>query len=85
MGKLTSRDQLGVVTRAYFAQRSVQYLTRTFHLSDLSSDFTQTDILEDFYNSLEMTLEGKADESAIYMGTLWTVPLHFYIFCCDAA
>ncbi|GFZ51075.1 Late secretory pathway protein avl9 [Saitozyma sp. JCM 24511] len=47
------RDKLGVVTRAYFAQR----------------DFTQTDILEDFYTSLEDSLEGKASESAIYMGT----------------
>lgn len=32
------------------------------------SDFTQTDILEDFYTSLEDSLEGKASESAIYMG-----------------
>ncbi|WVR09652.1 hypothetical protein IAU60_006726 [Kwoniella sp. DSM 27419] len=47
------RDQLGVVTRAYFAQK----------------DFTQTDILEDFYNGLENSLEGKSGEEAIYMGT----------------
>ncbi|KAK8853450.1 hypothetical protein IAR55_004157 [Kwoniella newhampshirensis] len=47
------RDRLGVVTRAYFAQR----------------DFTQTDILEDFYTSLESSLEGKSGEGAIYMGT----------------
>ncbi|WVQ83691.1 hypothetical protein IAT38_005835 [Cryptococcus sp. DSM 104549] len=47
------RDRLGVVTRAYFAQR----------------DFTQTEILEDFYRSLETSLEGKSGEGAIYMGT----------------
>lgn len=48
------RDRLGVVTRAYFAQR----------------DFGSTQILHDFYESLEMGLEGKAGESAIYMGEL---------------
>ncbi|WWC91958.1 uncharacterized protein L201_006911 [Kwoniella dendrophila CBS 6074] len=47
------RDNLGVVTRAYFAQR----------------DFTQTEILEDFYTSLETSLEGKSNEGAIYIGT----------------
>ncbi|WWC72258.1 uncharacterized protein I206_106220 [Kwoniella pini CBS 10737] len=47
------RDKLGVVTRAYFAQR----------------DFTQTEILEDFYTSLESSLEGKSGEGAIYIGT----------------
>ncbi|OCF77551.1 hypothetical protein I204_01541 [Kwoniella mangroviensis CBS 8886] len=47
------RDKLGVVTRAYFAQR----------------DFTQTEILEDFYTSLESSLEGKSNEGAIYIGT----------------
>lgn len=46
------RDRLGVVTRAYFAQR----------------DFGSTQILHDFYESLEAGLEGKAGESAIYMG-----------------
>ncbi|WVW86427.1 hypothetical protein I302_108475 [Kwoniella bestiolae CBS 10118] len=46
-------DKLGVVTRAYFAQR----------------DFTQTEILEDFYTSLESSLEGKSNEGAIYIGT----------------
>ncbi len=30
-------------------------------------DSTQTDILEDFYESLEGSLEGKSGESAIYM------------------
>ncbi|EIW72030.1 hypothetical protein TREMEDRAFT_26165 [Tremella mesenterica DSM 1558] len=40
------RDRLGVVTRAYFAQR----------------DFTQTGILEDFYTSLETSLQGKSGE-----------------------
>ncbi|WWC64850.1 uncharacterized protein I303_107464 [Kwoniella dejecticola CBS 10117] len=47
------RDKLGVVTRAYFAQR----------------DFTQTEILEDFYTSLESSLEGKSGEGAMYIGT----------------
>ncbi|ODN95301.1 hypothetical protein L198_04694 [Cryptococcus wingfieldii CBS 7118] len=47
------RDRLGVVTRAYFAQR----------------DFTHTQILEDFYHSLETSLQGKSGEEAIYMGT----------------
>ncbi|KAL7424505.1 hypothetical protein Q5752_000189 [Cryptotrichosporon argae] len=47
------RDRLGVVTRAFFAQR----------------DFEHTDILEDFYTSLESGLEGKSGEGAIYMGT----------------
>lgn len=46
------RDRLGVVTRAYFAQR----------------DFGETTILEDFYTSLETSLEGKSGEEAIYMG-----------------
>lgn len=32
-------------------------------------DFSQTQILEDFYASLEDGLRGKATESAIYMGT----------------
>ena len=32
------------------------------------SDFTQTDLLEDFYTSLEASLEGKSGEGAIYMG-----------------
>ncbi|WVO21733.1 uncharacterized protein IAS62_003045 [Cryptococcus decagattii] len=47
------RDRLGVVTRAYFAQR----------------DFGETKLLEDFYTSLETSLEGKSGEEAIYMGT----------------
>ncbi|BEJ15278.1 hypothetical protein CspHIS471_0410450 [Cutaneotrichosporon sp. HIS471] len=47
------RDRLGVVTRTFFAQR----------------DFGSTQILNDFYESLEAGLEGKAGESAIYMGT----------------
>lgn len=46
------RDRLGVVTRAFFAQR----------------DFGNTQILEDFYESLNASLEGKAGENAIYMG-----------------
>lgn len=48
------RDRLGVVTKAFFAQR----------------DFGSTQILQDFYTSLEASLEGKAGESAIYMGEL---------------
>ncbi|KAL1405262.1 hypothetical protein Q8F55_008888 [Vanrija albida] len=47
------RDRLGVVTRAFFAQR----------------DFGSTQILQDFYLSLEASLEGKFSEHAIYMGT----------------
>lgn len=35
------------------------------------SDFTQTEIIEDFYNSLESSLEGKSGEGAIYMGESW--------------
>ena len=31
-------------------------------------DFTRTEIIEDFYASLESTLEGKTGEGAIYMG-----------------
>jgi len=31
-------------------------------------DFTQTQILDDFYASLDSTLEGKVGEGAIYMG-----------------
>ncbi|WVF67348.1 hypothetical protein IAT40_002103 [Kwoniella sp. CBS 6097] len=49
----TVSDRLGIVTRAYFAQK----------------DFTQTEILEDFYESLESSLEGKSGEGSIYMGT----------------
>lgn len=45
-------------------------LAQGLRLLTIFSDFTQTDILEDFYNSLELSLEGKADESAIYMGEL---------------
>lgn len=48
------RDRLGVVTKAFFAQR----------------DFGSTQILQDFYVSLEASLEGKAGENAIYMGEL---------------
>lgn len=46
------RDRLGVVTRAFFAQR----------------DFGSTQILDDFYLSLEASLDGKFSEHAIYMG-----------------
>ncbi|KZT55479.1 hypothetical protein CALCODRAFT_437159, partial [Calocera cornea HHB12733] len=47
------RDKLGVVTRAYFNQL----------------DFAETDILVDFYASLEGSLSGQLTESALYMGT----------------
>lgn len=53
------RDRLGVVTKAFFAQR----------------DFGSTQILQDFYTSLEASLEGKAGESAIYMGELLDIGL----------
>lgn len=48
------RDKLGVITRAFFAQR----------------DFEETEILEHFYRSLEHALkdEEQTDESAISMG-----------------
>jgi Transport protein Avl9 len=50
------RDKLGVVTRAFFNQL----------------DFTETDILVDFYNTLETSLRTQLTESGFYMGTsLW--------------
>lgn len=63
-----------MVTRAYFAQRSVFFCPvasgRLCWVELINCrDFTQTEIIEDFYNSLESTLEGKAGEGAIYMGT----------------
>lgn len=48
------RDRLGIVTRAYFAQR----------------DFIETGILIDFYDSLNAGFQGKTDEVAITMGQL---------------
>lgn len=36
----------------------------------MGRDFTQTDIIDDFYHSLESSLEGKSGEGAIYMGEL---------------
>ena len=53
LSKFLSRDKLGVVTRAYFAQR----------------DFSDTTILSDFHSSLETDLRTKLTESAFYMGT----------------
>ncbi|THH14534.1 hypothetical protein EW146_g5804 [Bondarzewia mesenterica] len=47
------RDRLGVVTMALFEQR----------------DFTETDILVDFYESLERSLRSQLTESGLYMGT----------------
>lgn len=48
------RDKLGVITRAFFAQR----------------DFENTEILEHFYKSLEHALkdDDQTSENAIYMG-----------------
>lgn len=66
--ELTGRDQLGVVTRAYFAQRSASFPPYTGSKLIGGRDFTQTQILDDFYASLESTLEGKVGEGAIYMG-----------------
>jgi hypothetical protein len=68
--ELTDSDQLGVVTRAYFAQRSA-YNHGSYQFSWHNRDFTQTQILDDFYASLESTLEGKVGEGAIYMGTIF--------------
>ena len=36
----------------------------------LCRDFTQTQLLEEFYSSLEKTLEGKSSEGSIYIGEL---------------
>ncbi|KAG8755491.1 late secretory pathway protein avl9 [Serendipita sp. 396] len=47
------RDKLGVVTQALFNQR----------------DFTETDILVEFYNTLEASLRTQLTESGFYMGT----------------
>ncbi|KAG9315875.1 transport protein Avl9-domain-containing protein [Chiua virens] len=47
------RDRLGVVTRTLFAQR----------------DFTDTKILVEFGNSLEMSLRTQLTESGLYIGT----------------
>lgn len=49
---LGNREKLGVVTRAFFAQR----------------DFTSTDILVDFYSSLQSSMRGKVSESTMHMG-----------------
>jgi hypothetical protein len=54
------RDKLGVVTRAFFNQL----------------DFTETDILVDFYNTLETSLRTQLTESGFYMGTsVWVYHL----------
>ncbi|KAG8835833.1 late secretory pathway protein avl9 [Serendipita sp. 399] len=47
------RDKLGVVTQALFNQR----------------DFTETDILVEFYSTLEASLRTQLTESGFYMGT----------------
>jgi len=36
----------------------------------IASDFTQTDIIRDFYGALNNNLEDKSGENAIYMGKL---------------
>lgn len=54
------RDKLGVVTRAFFAQR----------------DFSQKELLSLFYDSLEIGLKGKENESSMYIGTSLRELLH---------
>lgn len=56
------RDKLGVVTRAFFNQL----------------DFTEMDILVDFYNTLEMSLRTQLTESGFYMGTSIRELLHAF-------
>lgn len=50
---MSPRDKLGVITQALFNQR----------------DFTETDILVAFYNTLETSLRTQLTESGFYMGT----------------
>jgi hypothetical protein len=50
--QLPRRDKLGVVTRAFFNQR----------------DFSETDILVQFYERLEASLRTQLTESGLYMG-----------------
>ena len=52
--QLLCRDKLGVVTRAFFNQR----------------DFSETDILVQFYERLEGSLRTQLTESGLYMGML---------------
>lgn len=47
------RDKLGLITRAFFAQR----------------DFTSTAILVDFYASLQLSMRGAISETTFQMGT----------------
>ena len=49
-----ARDRLGVVTKALFAQR----------------DFTDMTILDEFHESLELSLRSQLTESGLYMGEL---------------
>lgn len=56
------RDKLGVVTRAFFNQR----------------DFTEMDILVDFYSTLENSLRTQLTESGFYMGTSIRELLHAF-------
>ncbi|KAG7553558.1 hypothetical protein FFLO_02990 [Filobasidium floriforme] len=53
-------DKLGVVTRAFFAQR----------------DFSSTELLPQFYNSIEVSLRDKGNESSMYIGTSLRELLH---------
>ncbi|EPQ50978.1 hypothetical protein GLOTRDRAFT_141142 [Gloeophyllum trabeum ATCC 11539] len=56
------RDRLGVITRALFDQR----------------DFRETDILVDFYDSLEPSLRSQLTESGVYMGTSLRELVHHF-------
>jgi Transport protein Avl9 len=56
--RLLRRDKLGVVTRAFFNQR----------------DFSETDILIQFYERLEGSLRTQLTESGLYMGMLCSFP-----------
>ncbi|TFK52308.1 hypothetical protein OE88DRAFT_1734326 [Heliocybe sulcata] len=56
------RDRLGVITRALFDQR----------------DFKETNILDDFYESLEPSLRSQLTESGVYMGTSLRELVHHF-------
>lgn len=56
--QLLRRDKLGVVTRAFFNQR----------------DFSETDIVVQFYERLEGSLRTQLTESGLYMGMLCPTP-----------
>ncbi|KDQ62693.1 hypothetical protein JAAARDRAFT_66359 [Jaapia argillacea MUCL 33604] len=56
------RDRLGVITQALFSQR----------------DFRETDILVDFYTSLESSVRSQLTESGLYMGTSLRELVHHF-------